>query len=57
MNFPKPSNEFVGTTVGVCGLAAISVAIGFLTQSYWWALLAAGMFGVFVAYLIGRETS
>lgn len=54
---PKLSAGLLSNTLGLLGLLLIVVAIGGLTNIYW-ALLAAGVEGVLLSYLIAytRDT-
>ncbi len=54
IRLPRLTLGTVSNVIGLAGLAAVAVAIGGLTGTWWWALLVAGVELVAVAYLTGQ---
>lgn len=50
---PKIDSDLASNVIGLFALLAVIVAIGGLTHNWWWSLLATGIFGVGIAFMLG----
>jgi hypothetical protein len=55
IKIPQLNAGLVSNLIGLLGLSLIVLAIGGLTDNWWWAALASGMFAVGIAYMLGLQ--
>ena len=57
IRLPRLTLGTASNVIGLLGLAAVAVAVGGLTGTWWWSLLVGGVAAVGVAYLTGQAAT
>jgi len=57
IKLPSISTGLVSNLIGLLGLVLIVVAVGGLTNDWWWSILTAGTFSVGIAVMLGLEAN
>jgi len=52
IKLPRIDSGLAGNLIGLLGLVLIVLAVGGLTNNWWWSALTAGLSAVFIAYLM-----